>query len=343
MFGTKSLLSIVGLAFQVAALPAADPNGDAFECYSSLSAYASSSQEYEQPYSTSVVSTGVFYDTSTDRNVPLTTLCDGRARPLGPYRTVVSTITDTLQFPTETVLYSTYTEPSPTCTIAPSACAAVQSAYPDKYVFCETEPPYVPCTSATPGYCFIYANAFPKLYYWPITTVSGDFCAQNGSTVFAEPTSPPTPNTAILDGHTFTSPTNYISFDDVRAVIHGRRPSRTQCGPPIKTDVVLPITEAFYSAGYKDSETHSFNFADFNTIPVEAWNRQRRCGYAHDQCEGVIGQLAEYTPIIPLPTEVLNLEPEEWKAAGCVGSVDSYYVTPVALATPSPTVVNRML
>ena len=343
MFGIRRLVFAAGLAFHAAALPATGPSDEGFECYSSLSAYDSSSREFEEPYATELVSTAVWISTSKDTNVPLTTLCDGRARAIEPYKVVEVTETETLESPVPTALYSTYTEASPTCVIAETACTAIQSAHPDEYVYCETNPPYVPCTSATLGYCFIYANYDPKLYYWPVTTVSGDFCAQNGSTIFAEPTSRPEPNTAIIDGYTFTSPTNYISFSALSAVIHGRRPSRTQCGPPRKTNVVLPITESFYSGGYLDDETWSFNFADLNTLPVEAYNRQRKCGYQHGSCTGVLADEAEYTPIIPLPTEVLNLEPEEWKAAGCRGSVSSYYITPVALATPAPTYVNRKL
>jgi hypothetical protein len=339
MSGIIRLLLTAGLAFQAAALPATGPDDDDFECYSSKSAYESSSSEFEQPYTTVLVSTQLIIAETSDDDVPLTTLCDGRVHALEPYRTYSITGTQTLTSPTPTALYSTYTESSPTCTVAETACTAISSAYPDHYGYCEIDPPYVPCTLAAPGSCFIYAGAHPKLYYWGVTTRSGDFCAQNGTTVFANPTSPPKPDTAVVDGQTFTSPTNYVSFEYVRAVIHGdRRPSRTQCGPAIKTHLLLPLTEAFHSAIFRATETPSFNFADLNTVPVEAWTRQRRCGFDHRGCdEGVIGHPEEYTPIIPLPTEVLNLEPVEWKAAGCVGSLENYYVTPVALATPAPT------
>jgi hypothetical protein len=148
---------------------------------------------------------------------------------------------------------------------------------------------------------------------------------------------------ATVDGidFVFTSPTNYISFGYVRAVIHGEeRRSRTQCGPPIKTNVLLPITESFSSVAFRATDSYSFNFNDLSTVPVDAWSRQRRCGFEHNQCVGVIGHPKEYTPIIPLPTEILNLEPGEWRAAGCTGSLDDYYITPIALATPAPTVAN---
>ena len=135
------------------------------------------------------------------------------------------------------------------------------------------------------GSCFIYAGARRTLFYWDIKTESGDFCAQNGTTVFASPTHPPEPNTAIVNGQTFTSPTNYISFEYVRAVIHGEeRRSRTQCGPPIKTHVLLPITESFSSVVFRATDSYSFNSNDLSSyVPVNAWSRQRRCGFNHNQ------------------------------------------------------------
>jgi hypothetical protein len=189
----------------------------------------------------------------------------------------------------------------------------------------------------------VYANTVCQvLYYWPVETTSGDFCAQNGITVQPAPTSPPDPNTAVVDGFTLTSPTNYLSFYGVQAYNHGERRRKTACGPS-RDHVFLPITESFYSGQYKGvNNGYSFNFADLNTVPVEAWNRQRRCGYAHTDCKGPIIQ-TEYTPILPLPTEVLNLEPEEWKAPGCRGQVEGFYIHYSALATPAPTVMNRML
>jgi hypothetical protein len=338
----RKLLAIVAFALRATALPATDPNDDDFECYSSFSAWESSSSSFEQPYTTVLVSTSLLLFETLDADVPLTTLCDGREHAVEPYRTYTVTGTSTLESPSPTALYSTYTEASPTCTIAQTACTAIESAYPDSYNYCEIDPPYVPCSSAASGSCFIYAGARRTLFHWDVTTTSGDFCAQNGSTVFASPTHPPEPNTAVVDGQTFTSPTNYISFEYVRAVIHGEeRRSRTQCGPPIKTHVLLPITESFSSIAFRATNSYSFNFNDLASyVPVDAWSRQRRCGFDHNQCVGVIGHPKEYTPIIPLPTEILNLEPEEWKAAGCTGSLDDYSITPVALATPAPTVAN---
>jgi hypothetical protein len=335
MFATRHLIFATALAFQAAALPAADPNSSSADCASSWSAYWASSLEYEQPYSTSVISTAVASVMSYSFEQPLTTLCDGRERGNGPYETVwVPTETYTLESPWESYAQSTYTSDYPTCDY-PTADVAVETASPDSNLS-----PRQDSTLRCSGSCFIYAYSDPTLYYWPVTTVSGDFCAQNGSTVFAKPTSPPEPNKAVVDGRTLTSPTNYVSFPAVYAMSHGDRHKATSCGPS-RDHVLLPITESFYSGGYNDNWDYSFNFQDLNTVPVKAWNRQRKCGPFHHGCDYLPIVQSDYTPLLPLPTEVLNMEPEEWKAAGCKGR--GYYFHHVALATPAPTSVNRML
>lgn len=336
MFGPRHLIFFATvLALQVTALPGGNSEDDALECYSSLKAYKSSSYAYSTEYTFSTVSV----QRSLDTNVPLTTLCDGRARQLEPYKTISATVTKTYNPPLSRTLY-TNSGVSPACTIAPSDCTAVLSAHPEAAGVCQTPmtSSVAACTSGIPGYCFIYANPEAILYHWPLVTVSGDFCAQNGSTVTAEPTIAGLANTAVVDDYTFTSPTNYISFGDVHAVLHGTRRQLTSCGPTA-TNVVLPITEPFYSGPYSGKETYSFNFADLNTVPVEAWTRQKSCGLAHNKCSKSPIEQADYTPVVPLPTEILNLEPEEWKAAGCAGTGINYLLTPVALATPVPTVV----
>jgi hypothetical protein len=87
----------------------------------------------------------------------VTTLCDGRARGLGPYESAfVVPTTSTLAYPQETVLYYTYTSEPPTCTTEPSPDApdaTVQTANPDGGVSPRDD--YVPCNS---GSCYVYAG-----------------------------------------------------------------------------------------------------------------------------------------------------------------------------------------
>jgi hypothetical protein len=66
----------------------------------------------------------------------------------------------------------------------------------------------------------IMATGAKTLYYWPRTTVSGDFCLMNGSTITPEPTITGVPNTAVVKGITFTSPTNYLSIEHAHAVVY---------------------------------------------------------------------------------------------------------------------------
>lgn len=345
MLRAKILFCASSLVALAAALPATGPDDDDFECYSSFSEYTSSSWEIQAQYTTVVRDTVTELSTWVDTNVSTTVLCDGRPRALEPYRTSEVLVTSTYDPPETFTEYSRYTGPSPTCTIDATACAAIKSAFPDDDAHCDIPGPpatRVAC-SVNPDYCFIFASGAQKLLYWPVTTVSGDFCAQNGSTVFAEPTSPPEPNKVVVDGYTFTSPTNYLSYAGLDAVLHGGGRKVTACGPGQRRNVIVPITESFYSMGYKQKEQRSFNFGDLlpNTIPADVYNRQRRCGSGHT-CTGVIVQ-GDYTPILPLPTELLNIEPEGWKDAGCRGTGDGFYITPIALQTPAPTARSKLL
>jgi hypothetical protein len=348
----KLLLGSVSLAVLATALPVVDPLADDYECWSSQSAWTHSSEVAANQYTTAPMYTTLESEVSFDEDVPTSTLCDGQLRA-ETAKTIWETTTKTLDPPGTTTIYSSvYTgPPAPTCTVAEPACTSIMLAHPYERPDCQTTEPYVPC-SAT--HCEVYNTFDPTLYYWPVTTVSGDFCAQDGSTVFAEPTSPPEPNKAVIDGYTFTSPTNYVSFNTPQGYIRGPVSTvidhrggthvytgSTKCGPLPQTRPILPITESFYSVGDGGSR-NSFNFADLNTVPADAYNRQRRCS-PDSPCRSEPIYQAKYTPMIPLPTEILNLEPEEWKAAGCIGVTAFYDVVTVALATPAPTATNKML
>lgn len=252
----------------------------------------------------------------------MTTLCDGRPRVLS----TLTRTTETYDPPLTETIYSHHDVPQPTCSAALSACREGSRE-------CT---PYIPCTAR--GNCSIYGDRNVKLYYWPVETQSGDFCSQDGSTVFAQPTSPPDPNTAVVDGHTFTSPTNYISFGNPYGVLHGTRRQTTQCGSKPYRDVVVPLTETLSSLRWGGLSEYSFKFADLNTAPVEPFDGQRRCRI-DGACATIQG---EYTPRLPLPTEIRNIE-QEWIAAGCRATSEGYYATAIALATPAPTVAKRAL
>jgi hypothetical protein len=82
-------------------------------------------------------------------------------------------------------------------------------------------------------------------------------------------------------------------------------------------------------------------------VPAEAYSRQFKCyrprSDSPDDCAGTLSVQAEYTPMVVVPTDLANLKPEEWKAAGCVFNPVQGEMTMFALATPTPTAAPRML
>jgi len=321
MFKLKDLLTAAPFLLLVTALPALGPRDGDAECIASLEAYSSSSYAFEELFTVKTITVSAYNYQKTDPDAPVTTLCDGRPRVLSS----LARTTETYDPPLTETIYSYYTEPTPTCTITASVGTSDWE-------------PYVPCTAGIPGYCFIYGGVNVNIYYWPVTTTSGDFCSQDGSTVFAEPTSPLQPNTAVVNDHTFTSPTNYISMGNAYGVLHGERHQRTRCGTRRYADIVVPLTaEAFSSVRWGSDDQYSFNFEDFNTVPAAPFDGQRRCRF-EGECATIQGA---YTAMLPLPTEIRNLD-QEWVEAGCRERTE-YQVTAVALATPAPAVDKRWL
>lgn len=342
------------LALLAAALPAPDLIDDeTLQCLSSNIAWESASVAWSDVPPLTRTVTSQSWGIGLDENVAYTTLCDGRPRAV---ETIYTTIYTTYDPPMTYTEHQEWTVSSPSCTITGAACTSLLSSYstalseyqynsapwPTASAYCTS---YHACKTGDSTDCRIYGFG-GNLYYWPVQTVSGDFCLQNGSTIFAEPTDPPLANTAVVDGHTFTSPTNYAQFSVLQAYTTNTRGRRAKCGTTSYQDpIIVPLTETFSSFSGWESGTGipaSFNFEDFNTIPVAAWEAQKRCRDG-DDCTTISG---EYLPVVPLPTEVLNLQPKEWKEAGCQGRSDvsgGYYMTPKALVTPAPTAAGKWL
>jgi hypothetical protein len=117
----------------------------------------------------------------------------------------------------------------------------------------------------------MYDSGGVNVYYWPVTTTNGDFCAYNGSTVFAQPTNPPAPNTVITDGYTFTSPTNYISFATIAPYLITRKYHATACGVSM-TNAVAAITGAMTTKGPDGAQ--SLNLEGLNTLRIQDFQAQ---------------------------------------------------------------------
>ncbi|KAM0690141.1 hypothetical protein Q7P36_008908 [Cladosporium allicinum] len=356
MNNTFRALSVSSLVLLASCLPAAEPVDNDSACSSSWKTYDSSWWAWDpEEHSTTAVLTTEVLDPEFDYNVPYTTLCDGYRRAVVSRAT---TPTITYDPPTTITAMQYYPEPEPTCTIGEAACTNIFSSYysassvwvaegngvgslSPRVPHCTT---YRPCDSPEwPGnsYCFIQAYYDMKLFYWPVSTTSGDFCTSSGSTVLALPTSPPQSNSVVTEGKTFTSPTNYISFASLEAALLTRRnKDRPKCGTKVYENVVVPVTGAFTTKG-PDGLRSSLNMEDLNTLKYEDFKAQRRC--RNNACTVIEGF---YTPELALPTEVLDLEPVEWKAAGCRGTdvgTSWYHPSMVPLVTPAPVAKGKLL
>jgi hypothetical protein len=344
MANIHRFLGFSSLILLASALPAADLVNNDSACSSSWKTYDSSWRSwYDGEHPTTAVLTTEVLEPEFDYSVPYTTLCDGYRRAVVSRAT---TPTVTYNPPMTTTFNQGFPSPEPTCTIGEAACKAIFSSYTSaRSVWAQgdlnySNSPFEPhCTTynaCNSGTCRIVNNKDLKVYYWPVnvTRTSGNFCNASAKTIFAKPTSPPKPNTVITEGHTFTSPTNYISFGEVSAVLQTQRGKTTpKCGTKIHNNVIIPVTGAFTTKGL-DGVRASLNFEDLNTMKYEDFKAQRRC--KNNACTVIEGF---YTPELALPTEVLDLEPLEWKAAGCKGTdsgTSYYHPSMVPLMTPAP-------
>jgi hypothetical protein len=163
MFATRILIFATALVSQAAALPAAEPIDEAKKCWTSWEEYRDSSEHYRAQSTTELVSTDEYVWTSVDSDVPLTTLCDGKARALEAYKTAVITETETLESPTPTTFTRDYTEPSPTCSIGVSACSSLFYTHSLNLRHCEATTKTYPACVATSAPCAIRDNGHSTL------------------------------------------------------------------------------------------------------------------------------------------------------------------------------------
>jgi hypothetical protein len=181
------------------------------------------------------------------------------------------------------------------------------------------------------------------MYYWPVTTVSGDFCKQDGITVTPTPTaSDGSPNTAVYNGITLTSPSAYIEFKSINARVkytaHNRRTSLTIMPEAhAVTSATVSIHPTDVSSVFNPGlnrvgaryESKSFNWADMNTVPYEVYTSADCHKYASRNCERV---WHDYTPRVGIPSAVTEMK-EEWKYCTPWGSVDPVMVPVTAGVT----------
>jgi hypothetical protein len=132
MSRTVRIYAVSCLALLVTALPAPDQVDDeSLQCLTALNAFDSSSSAWSAVPVTQIV-TSEAYEPQLDRNLSYTTLCDGRPRAVETRYTTEYTTYDppwTRTLDQGQVPGNTYTEPSPTCSIAEAACTSFLASY----------------------------------------------------------------------------------------------------------------------------------------------------------------------------------------------------------------------
>jgi hypothetical protein len=291
----------------------------ASSCNSALISYSSAKWKFLESSSTTYVtnlqSTQYLSWSGTDCSTTVTTTLCGH--PYGTANCEPYTTTETYYFTTPTTIttQASWTGTPPSCSINTSDCFLLESEYTSslsswsantslqypKDVQCTTTP-FDPCA----GPCGITAGT-ARLLYWPVTTTNGDFCAQNGSTVTVSPTGDG-PNTVVFEGTTLTSPTVYMSLQQVGAeVIRGATAS---CGPTYN-NILVPMQPSELSSrtGYQNFGVASFNLANLNgPLPYDVFTAQWKCQPNPDsQCPVVAG---DYNPLLEIPWQKLtHLDP----------------------------------
>lgn len=260
--------------------------------------------------------------------------------------TSTSTILDTY--------FSNFPQSIPTCSIEPSDCDGLWKAYSTSLSAAggqTTNPPLEtpPCMgrSAASSYasvteeiygcgdCTIYGNGV-ELVYFPTYPSNRDMCASTptatlthygpGAVITAYAGKSYTgegdaggKKTAVVDGHTFTSGTAYISISTVYAV---DRCSKT-FGTPVKDAILAMPSESVLSLRYEQNHFQQLmstdrvtgypvSYADFNSpIPWSAWNGQNMCdpgGYGGWACSIIYEH--SFRPQLAIPPEITQLSPD---------------------------------
>jgi hypothetical protein len=179
--------------------------------------------------------------------------------------------------------------------------------------------PEIPCPSIVDRKCTVKPDS-GTFYYWPVTTVSGDFCAQNGTTITPTPTKKGHPNTIILGDNTFTSPSVYLVLSTVNGYYSsagsGLLSRNGKCGPTL-SDVILTLPpSAVSSVRFVSPDLgYQVNYADFNLVPLESY--KEACPYLR-ACSGWgTSGIKNYQPFLQVPHEVLRAQWREW--SNCTG------------------------
>ncbi|KAL4747523.1 hypothetical protein BDW72DRAFT_11955 [Aspergillus terricola var. indicus] len=306
---------------------------------------------------------------SNTHSGPLTTLCDGIPRALGPREMATEYYPGTgpcvSSYETDTYTQTFYREPSvtPDCTLETSDCitiwqtySSLSSSWRDSVVTStpgDTNSPIRPYDCPTPARTYPEENPCSNchflpgtatLFYWPVTTAAGDLCLQNGTTIPASG-----PSTAIVNGETFISPTVYLSFTTIYAWSNRRGHPGSQCGVDHSNTIVslhpstLTSMRDHRNAKYPRIGTaYPFNFAEFmphevgnytqSLIPWPQYRGGQQCPLPDDNTCTMIRD--DYMPWLMIPEEVRDIDPG-WSVCD-----NDWYIPPVTMvALDKPEIV----
>ncbi|KAH7130652.1 hypothetical protein B0J11DRAFT_258262 [Dendryphion nanum] len=359
-------------------LPPATTNNSLFQCWTSWNDAAVEWGWADKnrtpriiPYTTSI-STYI----SWDQSAPFTTLCDKIPRALNPpvkTKTLYTTITD---FKASETRYEMppRSHPDVDCGFC-DRCADCNSlsqfiAYSKSLWSQQPEPRtpatlslLLPCVAGTPTpfgpttpltfptalhspSCLIIPPSEPDatLFFWPVTTTSGDFCLQNGKTIAPTPTIPGQANTAVYNNLTLTSPTAVLIIPTLTAHLQytsNRRSTYWTSFGAAHTSASFSLhPSAISSVDHGGNRlrvgspltSYSFNFADLNTVPYEKYSSVI-CGHSeYGNCERI---WQAYRPKIGLDREGMGRLRKEWEFCEGWGSVRPVTVPVTAGVTTS--------
>ena len=192
----------------------------ALACQSEWQAWYTQDDEFSRNQSSFVTTITASPETVfAEPTVKPYSLCDGIPR----YDQVRVRITHNVSTFAVRTEYARNPTRAPRCSIEPSDCAGVRSHFNSilstangtytYYAICR--PVHTTNVESKCGPCRFVPSSI-QLFYWPVTTTNGNLCSGNGSTITQTPTASG-PNTAVVNGTTFTSPTVYLAYDTIAA------------------------------------------------------------------------------------------------------------------------------
>lgn len=278
---------------------------------------------------------------------PVTTLCDGVTRALGPRESVTNYQPGTGPCSTFTVTETSTTEvfrsptPTPECSLNTQDCIPIWQTYTSlssAYIASvttqvpgDTKSPIRPrsCPTTTRDYsdpnvcnnCH-YLPGTATFFYWPVATSGGDLCSRDGTTIPATQTGDG-PNTAVVDGNTFVSPSVYVSFTSIYARSNQRAHPGGPCGGEHENVIISVDPEAVTS--YRDHRNakyprigtaYPFDFSEFQkhevgnySMPLIPWDQYAggsQCVLGGGGCSMVRD---DYLPWLEVPDVMTQVDP----------------------------------